>query len=123
MPLNPFKVKAGLKLIKEAGVEIGDLCTITWKLDGGSFTGQEMSHTGPMTKLEDGWLELNPTERSPGHLRLPVTALLNVSKISIEATKKSADFANVDDIVSDDGHVKVDSLATNPFIRKAQQNG
>lgn len=63
----------GRKMIADAGIKIGDLVTISWPVDD-AYGGGIRSHMGTVERLDD-WIHIGETNRSPGHLRMPIAAM------------------------------------------------
>jgi hypothetical protein len=110
---NPFKLKAARKIIEEAGIEEGDMARITWWFESPLSTTCE--HEGPVSLYDGVWIELEPTTRSPGHLRLPIVALTGAVKIEAVDIERLVESAEAD--ASDE------SISDNPFIKKHLQKG
>jgi hypothetical protein len=113
---NPFKLKAARKIIEEAGIEEGDMARITWWFESPLSTTCE--HEGPVSLYDGVWIELEPTTRSPGHLRLPIVALTGAVKIeAVESEVMGLDGTD------EEIRAVADQMSTNPFIKKHLQKG
>lgn len=70
------QLAAGRQMIQDAGVKVGDLVTISWRVDD-AYGGGFRSHIGTVEKLDD-WIHIGETNRSPGHLRMPIAAMHHI---------------------------------------------
>jgi hypothetical protein len=121
MSFNAFKLKRARKIIEDAGIEVGDYVRITWRFDGGGLgSGVECEHTGPVNFYDGEWIELKPTTRSPGHLRLPIVALLTGHKV--ELVDENGTFKS--EVIGDPPETNWEEpKRENPFIKKHLQKG
>lgn len=122
MPVNKFKLRAALKTIDDQGIKVGDVVSVTWTVPE-NFGGGTRSHSGTLKSLDrsDGWFEVAPSNRSPGHLRSSIAAgSMTMTKLEGEAAEKiKMEIAKAPQPKSG----KTDSpVATkNPFVAKAQK--
>jgi len=120
---NAFKLKRARKLLEDGGVEVGVMARITWKFEGTGIS-QECEHTGTVNFYDGEWIELKPTTRSPGHLRLPIVALLTGHKVELvdeDGTFKSEVIGDPPTETWTTPNAEAEPV--NPFIKKALQKG
>ncbi len=104
--MNAIKLAMARKML--AGYKVGDRVKVSWKVDP-AYGGGERSHTGIIERLDD-MLYLQGTDHAPGHLRIHIVGLTHVTN-KIEKVERP-------DVISEDGYIKLDVLATNPMMEK-----
>lgn len=74
------------QIIKESGIKVGDMVTISWEVDDRNGGGT-IEHTGTLEELTDTWIKVGSTNRSPGHLSMGIAAIVS-STIRIDPAEK-----------------------------------
>lgn len=122
MPVNKFKLKAALADIDAKGIEVGDVVKVEWSVDA-AYGGGTRSHAGTLKSLDrsDGWFEVAPSNRSPGHLRSSLTSSAAVmTKLEgEEAEKVKAEIATAP--AKKSGRTDSKVATDNPFVAKAKK--
>lgn len=108
MKVNVFRLKAALADLDGKGIEIGDVVTVSWDVDD-AYGGGTRSHTGPLASLDrsNGWFEVKPTPRSPGHLRGTLTSMGSRMELIQKSGKPDSKVAT--------------KSKKNPFLEKAKK--
>lgn len=94
----------GRALIVESGLRVGDVATVSWKIDP-AYGGGTKSHTGVVVELND-WLCLDGSDRDPGHLKIPISGLHHVH---VERVRTEPELAT-------NPFMQLASTPTNPFM-------
>lgn len=99
MPNNPFVIKKAKKMFTDLGIEVGDYIRVSWNYDTAYGDGTAY-HEGRLSELDD-WIKVEDSPRSPGYLRLPLTAVATVEAIEVEKIEptKIADGIQVGDMI------------------------
>jgi hypothetical protein len=122
MPVNKFKLKAALADLDAKGIEVGDVVKVEWSVDA-AYGGGTRSHAGPLKSIDraDGWFEVAPSNKSPGHLRSSLTAMsATMTKLEgEEADKIRAEIVKGPQKKSGRTDSKV--ATDNPFVAKAKK--
>lgn len=88
MPINPFALRAALKVLDDQDIVIGKMVTVTWTVPANYATEgtTERSHTGPLAYLdrERGFYEIKPSNKSPGHYRGYLLAQSSTLRLAVE---------------------------------------
>lgn len=83
MPFNPFMVKAGIRMIRDAGADVGDTITITWDIDPRYGVPEQGRFTGKIEKMPEVshvWLRVRDAQQVLWNY--PVTCVRSVEKVS-----------------------------------------
>ena len=123
MPVNKFKLKAALADLDSKGIEVGDVVMVTWDVPE-NYGGGSRKHSGTLKSLDrtDGWFEVAPSNRSPGHLRSCIAAgSMKMVKLDGEdAEKIKAEIAKAPQ-AKKSGRTDSKTATDNPFVAKAKK--
>lgn len=111
MPTNPFTLKAAFAELDAKGIKEGDTVRVSWEVDP-AYGGGTHEHTGVLKVLDrqTGWFEVDPSNRTPGHLRSTIVAFsTRMEKVGEHPTRTPPWEEDPDE----------DAPKPNPFIAKA----
>jgi hypothetical protein len=131
MPVNKFKLKAALADLDAKGIEVGDVVKVEWSVDA-AYGGGTRSHAGPLKSIDrdDGWFEVAPSNKSPGHLRSSLTAMsatmtklegdeaANVRREAAQGPAKKKSGRTDSKVATDNPFVAKAKKKDNPFMKK-----
>lgn len=63
----------GLEMVKDSGVNVGDIVTVSWRVDD-AFGGGIRSHVGELSEMGHV-LQLEASTKSPGTLRIGIASI------------------------------------------------